>query len=205
MNDSSTSERKGRARRKSFVRAGVFAMLAFGIIFVVLAPELLLDWTREFLIVRDAPRRSDFVFLLGGDYELRAPAAAALIGAGWAPRVVLALERSPNFTDTTTSILKAHGVPGEDVVELRPNPPVSDTADECSALRNYLARHPVHRILVVTSAIHTRRARMMINRALHGMNIEILMSPAEAPELEQPSNSEVEQEAGKLIYHFFVP
>ena len=204
---------RGKHNDHPRLKALIFAGLFFVAIFVLLAPSMPVQWAREFLIVRDHLQPAGLIFVLGGDYELRAPAAAALFHEGLAPQIVVAREQAEidrpyqkarNFTDITIQILTSLGVPGKAVVQLRPEPPVLNTADECRALRGYLEQHGTRRVIVVTSAIHTRRARLMLHRALKGMNVEISMSPAEAPNLEKATGSEVGQELEKLLFHSIV-
>jgi uncharacterized SAM-binding protein YcdF (DUF218 family) len=55
-----------------------------------------------------------------------------------------------------------HGVPAS---AIRLSKPVTTTADEAEAVRDYLHQNGGHRVILVTSAIHMTRAAFLFRRA----------------------------------------
>jgi uncharacterized SAM-binding protein YcdF (DUF218 family) len=148
------------------------------------------------LVAADTLERCDAIYLLGGNYEVRAPTAARLFREGWAPVIVTAREPEAldirghareNFTDITIDILERAGVPANRIVQIKVPGGVRSTADEVRALRNYADVHPLHKVLVVTSAFHTHRARTALRRSLRNKGVELRMYPVEEPKF-QTSN-----------------
>ncbi len=135
------------------------------------------------LVDADAPQRVDLILLLNGDLDTRPAAAAALWKRGLAPRIAIARSESsravqmglvPNVTDLALEMLRREGVPREEIDEMPFPGGVTSTRDEAVALRAWLRQHPARSLLVVTNAIHTRRARWIISRELRGAGIRIL-------------------------------
>ncbi|MGH9614441.1 MAG: YdcF family protein, partial [Bryobacteraceae bacterium] len=124
--------------------------------------DSLLRTAGNVLVVRDLLERSDLIFVFGGHYDVREPAAARLFKEGWAPLIVFAREPDSdrpgvaNFSNTTVSILKAEGVPENHIVEIPFGVGARSTADEARALRMYVNSHPVRRVILVTSWYHCR-------------------------------------------------
>jgi uncharacterized SAM-binding protein YcdF (DUF218 family) len=169
-------------------------------------------WNRcaNFLIAPDSPEKSDLIFILGGDYLLRAPYAARLYQQGYAPKILVAHEpvnltegRRVDFTDDTIQTLEGAGVPKNAIVDFSPGTGVRSTADEARALRIYAEVYPVKSVLVVTTMMHSRRARMAIRRALLGKEIRVLVACV-GPAAYRPDQwPQAKQEMIKLIYYFF--
>jgi uncharacterized SAM-binding protein YcdF (DUF218 family) len=174
----------------------------------------ILNRATRFLVSSDPLQKADLLYILGGNYAVRAPVAAVLLRAGWAPKVLLAREPEAgrgheDFTDITQRILMEHGVPRDRILEIAPGGGVRSTADEAHALRLYLDTYPRATVLVVTSAFHTRRARLALSRAVPG-NVRIRMFAADDPVCPMnawPANQrcqhEIELEWIKLLYYFF--
>ena len=178
--------------------------------------DRLIEPAAYFLIDTSKPVKSDLIVVLGGNYDVRAPAAALLFREGWAPKIFLAREvpdaKKPsreNFTDTTIRILEADGVPKDRIIDFAPTAGVDSTADEVRAFKLFADTYPVRRILVVTSSFHSRRARMSLRRALPS-SVEIRMIAADSPEytpatwrLSASGRSQVRLEWIKMLYYFF--
>lgn len=197
---------------------GLFCLAALvgvaGFAFAKLDPAGFLHFSNRFLDDSDAPAKADLLFVLGGDFSRRAPFAAELYRDGLAPRILLAREPSSssasNFTDTTISILQANGVPKDRIIDFAPTAGVTSTADEARALKLYVSAYRVKTLLVVTSAYHTRRARMALSRALRGSGTHlIVVATPETPQQTQdwlntePGKTRLELEWVKLFYYFF--
>jgi uncharacterized SAM-binding protein YcdF (DUF218 family) len=142
------------------------------------------------LVVGDEPAKADLIYVLGGEPDVRAFAAAALYRQGWAPRVVFpetqaartqALGLVPPEAAVTRAVLRHEVVPDSAIV-LIPRPSGSkSTADDARMLRAWLERHPARRVIVVTTDYHTRRARWHLRRALRGSGTELVMHGAPHP------------------------
>lgn len=189
---------------KILLFALVIAIVAVPILSFALPDELI----AEFLKVRDPLEPADFIYLLGGDYETRAPAAARLFHNGVSPLIVVAQEQAglnkssdsdQGFTAITIRLLYTAGVPPSAVLELKPNPPVNSTADEATSLRAFVETRSIRKIIVLTSAIHSRRARLMMRRMLSGHDVDITVWPVEP--LRAPRDSEIRKEMTKLLYY----
>jgi uncharacterized SAM-binding protein YcdF (DUF218 family) len=173
-------------------------------------------WTSAFssianlLIDPDPPEKADLIFLLGGDYLMRAPLAADLFQKGYAPKIVISREptyyspkRTVNFTDSTIQLLTAQGVPRDRIIDFSSGAGVKSTADEARALRLYVDAYPAKRILAVTSMLHSRRARMALNRSLRGTGIQVLVVCAGNPVYSKTQEKAAKLECVKMIYYFF--
>ncbi len=128
-----------------------------------------------FLVDADPVDHADVLFLLNGDLDTRPAAAAELWKKGVAPDIAIARSESsravemglvPNVTDLAVSMLEKLGVPRDHIIEIPFPGGVTSTRDEALALRTWLASRPVRRVLIVTNAIHTRRARGIFRKAL---------------------------------------
>jgi uncharacterized SAM-binding protein YcdF (DUF218 family) len=123
--------------------------------------------------VGERPQRADFVMVLNGGEGTRPFAAAALVKAGWAQKVLVAeVAPSPSVSDLilppyheiNRRVLIKRGVPAEDIVLLPGQ--AATTHDEANALAAFLENHPSALVLVVTDNYHTRRSRWAFARAL---------------------------------------
>ncbi len=74
----------------------------------------------------------------------------------------------------------------------------TSTIDDARLLRAYVERHRIRRILVVTSAFHTRRTRWVLHRVLDGLDVTVLMVPAADPRFNE--RNWWRHEAGLLAY-----
>jgi len=133
----------------------------------------LLRAAANWLDVGESPRRADYVMVLNGGEDTRPFAAAALVKAGWARRVLVAavaptppvLDRIiPPYHELNRQVLIRRGVPAADVVIL-PGA-AATTYDEAVALAAFLQKRPHARVLVVTNDYHTRRSRWVFARVL---------------------------------------
>ncbi len=102
-------------------------------------------------------------FFLGRNGE-RLEAALRLIDAGAAPLLVHGSVRYEGLDEGAIVRVLAlrHGLPGSRIASYGT---VASTRDEALRLRDYLARHGLARVLLVTSQLHMRRARAALRRA----------------------------------------
>jgi uncharacterized SAM-binding protein YcdF (DUF218 family) len=204
-------------RLRQFFVALVVLLLA--IIAVYVFRETILVQVANFLIIDDKPAKADIIYVLNGDHNTRPYKAAELYKSGYAPKVVIArAEDSPasmqgliaNDTDISDHVFQLAGIPETAIVELKVPGGVSSTFDEAISLRQYCREKSLHRVIVVTSSFHTRRARWIIARLLSPIGVEVLM--AQAPDAKYGPQNWWKSEDGliacqneylKLIYYWF--
>ena len=145
----------------------------------------LLAWTgAQLLIVKQELPTADAIVVMSGSstYRERADWAAKLYRAGRGPIVILtddklisgwngAEERNPYFYELAAKELQSRGVPSERI-QVIPEPALG-TYYESLNLREYATSHKLKRLLIVTSAYHSRRALWSMRRASEGTGIEI--------------------------------
>ena len=161
---------------------------------VVIAGAILL-WVSAWaaaraLIVRARLAQADAIVVLAGanSYTERAQQAARLFRAGAAPLILLTddrqqagwsqrEERNPYFVEGAVRELERLGVPPA-AIRILPDR-VASTHDEAIALGLDSSEHHVHRLLIVTSAYHSRRALWIFRRVLSANQVEVGIDPAE--------------------------
>lgn len=153
-----------------------------------LARATVLPAVGDWLDVSGPPQKADAVLLLSGNANTRPFAAAALVNAGWAPRVFLvrtapspSVEQGivPPWHELNRQILLRGGVPEKDILILDGS--ARSTYDEAVAMAQFLESSPKIRLLVVTDGPHTRRARWIVSRLLgdHVEQLTMITSPSE--------------------------
>lgn len=182
----------------------------------------LLAWAAaQLLIVKSDLPIADAIVVLSGSstYIERADWAARLYLEGRAPVVILtddksisgwngAEERNPYFYELAAKRLQQGGVPA-DRIQVASGPALG-TYEESLVLRDYATAHKFKRLLVVTSAYHSRRALWSMRRACEGSGIEVgIDSPAPGWQTPAPSTwwwhrwgwKVVAGEYAKMIYY----
>lgn len=169
----------------------------------------------HWLRVDDQPRKADAIVVLAGELR-RAVHAADLYNQGLAPVIYLGRPRHDppqalcdlgfecaRQEQVMLRILAAKGVPVE-AVRLYGQELMS-TVDEGENLRRELGPEK-KTLLVVTSAYHCRRARMILSNTIGGH--ELLMSPTPYERFEkdwwnhQLSSLAVVSEVSKFVFYF---
>jgi uncharacterized SAM-binding protein YcdF (DUF218 family) len=153
----------------------------------------------QLLIVKAELLSADAIVVLSGSstYRERTAWAAKLYREGRAPIVILTNdsliggwdrveERNPYFYELAARELQQGGVPAERIQV------VSDIAlgtyEESLGLRDYATAHKLNRLLIVTSAYHSRRALWSMRRASERSGIEVgLDSPPPGWQTPAPS------------------
>ena len=206
---------KGKARRRRLVL--LIALLGALVLWPILA------WVAaEVLIVKAELASADAIVVMSGSstYLERADWAARLYREGRAPVIILTNdslisgwdkkeERNPYFYELAARELQKRGVP-ESKIQV-----VSEIAlgtyEESLGIRDYATAHQLKRLLVVTSAYHTRRTLWSLRRACAGSGIEIgIDSPPAGWQTPAPSRwwwrrwgwKTVAGEYVKLIYYW---
>ena len=158
----SAREGTGKLQRRVFLSA---AVVAAGIAIIALLGRNLGRW----LVVNEPLEKADAILVLSGGLPERALEAARIYKQGYAKEVWLTHATEPGAT------LEKYGVgyTGEEVYDKRLlmhegvpesairvlEPPVLNTADEVNVAAGELRGKPQRKIIIVTSKVHTRRAR----------------------------------------------
>jgi uncharacterized SAM-binding protein YcdF (DUF218 family) len=141
----------------------------------------------RFFTSEDPLQKADAIAVLAGTRMDRPLEAADLYQQGLAPRVVLTRglpEQSfatlaskgitlPADAETARAVLQMLGVPHDALIV--PDRVHDNTAQEGQTLRQLAMANGWHRLIIVTSRYHLRRARFAVRRELRGTGIEVMM------------------------------
>jgi uncharacterized SAM-binding protein YcdF (DUF218 family) len=117
-------------------------------IYLIIVYEPLLVWFAYQFRVQDPLVPSDAIVVLIGGQPDRPARATELYRQGLAPIILM----SPvSYIENYRSALVHDGVPA-DAIRILPGDEVENTHDEALRVRDYLRRHPIRRITVVTTA-----------------------------------------------------
>lgn len=139
----------------------------------ILHYEAILPIMCEWLNVGEEPDCAEHVLVLPGDPTYRPLVAAALGNAGLAKTVLIPETYtsadvkdglSPPTAIVLGRVVEARGVPSEQIVLL--TGASRTTFGDARALLRFLQDRPQDRVIVVTNAFHTRRARFIFRRVL---------------------------------------
>jgi uncharacterized SAM-binding protein YcdF (DUF218 family) len=146
----------------------VWFSIAGSLLFLLLLAFLSLG---RWLDKEDPPQKAAAVAVLSGRMPSRALEAARLYNQGYAPQVWLSYSVEPGATLEKFSVpyageefydrllLLHEGVPDNAIHILAP--PIVNTADEMRTFGQALRRENLHRIIIVTSKVHTRRVSVL--------------------------------------------
>jgi DUF218 domain-containing protein len=140
----------------------LFRPLLLVVIFVALASQ-----AARFLVV-DEPAKSDAIVVLAGETNVRPARALELLRLGFAPRVFLDAEtRNVIYDQRLTDIAQKYvnGLPEANRVSVCPIVGFSTNA-EADDVDRCLQPLGAHRVLIVTSDYHTRRAVLIFRHRL---------------------------------------
>jgi hypothetical protein len=155
-------------------------MLSLGLLGLFAA---LVAGTGRFLVV-DEPEKSDAILVLAGETYNRPMLALDLLERGYAPRIVMdvpAAERIYQWTAPELAQRWVQGLPQANSISICPIHGLS-TRDESHEAQNCMVRAGgVHKVLIVTSDFHTRRARSVFQHEIPGLefNMAAAHNPAE--------------------------
>jgi uncharacterized SAM-binding protein YcdF (DUF218 family) len=167
----------------------LIGLLIFGPLAFVFR-EPLLRSLADYLIVDESPSAdapADMILVLTGGADTRPFRAAELFHQGLAPQVAIVqmqdtpevrLGLVPNETAINVGVLEAEGVPQSSIVVIPCEGGATSTRDEAVALRAYTEAHHLARVIIVTSALHTRRARWVFRHEMGETGVELMVVPA---------------------------
>ena len=180
-NPETTPTKTGRRRRIVLGLAGL-------VLFSAVASFLLVG---RWLVVEDPLEKAQAIVVLSGSMPLRAMEGGRLYREGYAPKVWLTRSTEPGAT------LEAMQIPyvGEDSYELRVlmhqgvpadairvlEPPILNTADELAAVSAALEQEQGGIVIIVTSKVHTRRARILWHRLRTRRGQAVIRAASEDP------------------------
>lgn len=136
------------------------------------------------LDIGEPPERSDAVFVLLGENDIRPYMAAALVKTGYADEVLFAQFEPVGLTRQERpdhlvyqDIMLKRGVPPEKIRIIEHV--ATNTFNESKALVGYMNDHPDATVTVVTSSYHTRRARWAFRKNLgkHATRLKFVSAP----------------------------
>ena len=167
---------------RNILAAGALFLLLVILVFVFRSP--ILTGFADYLVVNDRLQPADAIFLLNSDFNTRPFRAAELYRQGLAPVIIIARSEDtpvvnlgllPNDTDISVAVMEKLGVPPGKIIILPVPGGVTSTFDEAVACKGYVEANHVQRIILVTSAFHTRRARWIFARTLAGLPVALEM------------------------------
>lgn len=145
------------------------------LLIIILSGLLLLSLTSgNFLIVND-PQPADVIVVLAGETNWRPARALQLLSQNYAPKMMLDVPSNAIiYNQNTLDIARAfvQSLPQRASISTCPIVGLS-TKDEARDVLRCLQDIGVHRVLVVTSDYHTRRARSIFQLELRGYQISI--------------------------------
>jgi uncharacterized SAM-binding protein YcdF (DUF218 family) len=163
-NPETTPTKPGRRCRIALGLAGLFLLSAVAAVLVV----------GRWLVVEDPLQKAQAIVVLSGGMPLRAIEAGRLYREGYGPKVWLTHTTEPGATleamhipyvgeeSYDLRVLMRQGVPADAVRVLEP--PILNTADELAAVSRALEQEQGGTVIIVTSKVHTRRARILWHR-----------------------------------------
>jgi len=150
----------------------------------------------SFLVVNDYEKPADIIFVLNGDVNTRPFMAQKLFAEGLAPLIVIPqaedtptveLGLYPNTTQVAVQVLAELKVPAENILVLpfAEGEGATSTRDEALILRQYLEEENFNRVIVVSSAFHTRRTKWMFDKVLNGVAVDLTLAAAPYPSFDE--------------------
>lgn len=130
------------------------------------------------LVKNDPPEKADAVVALAGDDDgYRVLTAGQLVKDGWAPYALIS--GTPyllgNQAEMAVDYAAAHGYPRSYFRTFERE--MVATRDETKDIAQHLKKQGVHKILLVTSNYHTRRATLLMHRADPSLGIRTIAAP----------------------------
>lgn len=166
-------------RRRVWIAAAALVVLAA---LATLTRATWLPLPARWLVVNDRLEPADVIVVLSGNSLVRARGAARLYLERYAPLLIVNGGRHSEYfelltgeraydAELTSRVLVRLGVPRASLVLVNN---MSSTRDEATAFRQYVATHSVRRAILVTSHLHSGRAKWIFRRALAGTGVEVM-------------------------------
>jgi uncharacterized SAM-binding protein YcdF (DUF218 family) len=131
-----------------------------------------------YLVEDDPPEKADAVVALAGDDDgYRVLKAGQLVREGWAPYALIS--GTPfllsNHAEMTIDYAVAKGYPRSYFRPFERN--AVATRDETADIADELKRLGIHKILLVSSNYHTRRAGLLMRKAAPFLEVRVVAAP----------------------------
>ena len=166
------------------------AALLFLALFLLGAIWASLDAGKTLVVAKDIGPPDAIVMLASHEWE-RLPAAAELAREYPSSVVLLTMpivvtRFNCHLCSERPAWLQHEGIRQDRIVQLPPNP-ISTTYGEALAVRAYAATHPFHRLVVVTSPYHCRRALHVFEHVMEGSGVTVGVLPASQHSIADPA------------------
>lgn len=198
-------------------------LLAFVLVVFVLPYQFWLMKIAQFLIVADKPEKCDVIVALAYPRDMRVRHAVKLYQQGYGDYVAFNFGVGPRThvpnifrnepKDSPRAIARGfateQGVPPEKVIV---QGDTTGTFDEAVQLKQLMRQRGFRSALIVTSALHTRRAAMVFHKVFRGENVRLLFYgvPVEEEKMSldrwwtrEDELITINNEWVKLIFYFF--
>lgn len=125
-------------------------------------------------LVKDKPGPADIIVVLAGETEVRPAKGLELLKHGYASQMILDVPKAQIYGHSEIEIARqyAQDFPESAAITICPILGLS-TKTEVKDVQSCLNGRNVHRILLVTSDFHTRRALSIFSRQCHGFSFSI--------------------------------
>ena len=179
-----------RWRRVGSLLAAILVAAAIAGVWLQPAPPLRL--AANFWIISDTVIPSDVVVVLGGDLEVRPFVAAELYRKGLVYKVLVSqvpgtrssrIGGIPGHSELHRTLLLNLGVPDSAIGTF--GEANRNTSDEAVALRDWVNRHGVSRIVIPTEIFAARRVRWIFDREFAGTSVRLAVPSFEPPQYTQ--------------------
>lgn len=168
-------------RPRRWLRRLVILSIVCGLIYAFRFP--LMTQAARWWIISDPLEKADAAIVLGGGMDTRPFFAGDLYLRGLVPLVLVAqveerpvvqLQLVPLETDISIGVLRKLGVPDSAIQRFGQG--VTSTRDEASALRKWIEKHPVKRLIIATDPFHTRRVRSIFQHELKDLPVQLMVT-----------------------------
>jgi uncharacterized SAM-binding protein YcdF (DUF218 family) len=162
------------ASRHSF--QGKLIVVAAILVVAALTHSVWMAWIGAWLVHSDEPFRADVIVVLAGDpYGNRILKGAELVKEGFAPKVLVSGPAGLydlHECDLAIPFVVRRGYPAEWFIPVPHE--AHSTDEEAVVFRAELAKLHAHRVIVVTSDYHTRRALRILRSRWPGIEIRMV-------------------------------
>lgn len=186
-----------------------FSGLLAGILLVVLSTILLLTFLVDYIVVTNNPQKSDAIVVLGGDPDgSRLKTGLRLYEQNFAQKVLLIGTQKKEWVAIRNRYCQSCDIETDYMVILEGS---VDTRTDAKIALNYCRANNYHRVIVVTSPYHTRRAQLVFNDIFEKSRIDVVVVPSKLHE--KPDHwwrnrlilETVWLEFGKILYWELTP
>ena len=172
--------------KKRVIIGGVFFLIGIGAIITVFREPFLLSISRNLVYEDPLEKLEAIVVLSGSGSGNRIKAAASLYHAGFGKKLIFSgFEVYPRVS--TGVLMKNYaiklGVPEASIYTENAEAEAS-TGGESHANLSILKKHKINKFILLTSAFHTRRSKLIYEREIADLgfeNMEFIMYPAFDP------------------------